>query len=185
MKRTLAIVLSVVLTLSLLAACIPTDNNTEGTTTAPTSTAPTTTAPTTTAPTTTAPTTTAPVVNNTVNLMDIYTITDPEGVEYDERIVLYKTYSAGDSMYEEGYRHSFIVVYGKESAPVFSYNIDVYETADQAEAYKVLAEAGETDGNVYYSTVTGDFFAMMAAMIPDVASYIALQTDAGYAKLEN
>ncbi len=179
MKRTLAILLSVVLTISLLAACTPADNNTEGTTTAPTSTAPTTTAPTTTAPTT------APVVNNTVNLMDIYTITDPEGVEYDERIVLYKTYAAGDGMYEEGYRYSFIVVYGKETAPVFSYNVDVFETADQAEAYKVLAEGGQTDGNVYYSTIAADFFAMMAAMIPDVASYIALQSDAGYAKLEN
>lgn len=179
MKRILAIVLTLVMLTAVLAACAPADNNTEGTTTAPTSTAPTTTAPTTTAPTT------APVVNNTVNLMDIYTITDPEGVEYDERVVLHMAYAAGDGMYEEGYRHSFIVVYGKETVPVFSYNVDVFETADQAEAYKVMAEGGETDGNVYYSTITADFFAMMAAMIPDVASYIALQTDAGYAKLEN
>ncbi len=180
MKRIVSILLSAVLVLGLMVACAPADNNTEGTTTAPTSTA-----PTTTAPTTTAPTTTAPVVNNTVNLMDIYTITDPEGVEYDERIVLHMAYAAGDSMYEEGHRHAFIVVYGKESKPVFSYNIDIFETAAQAEAYKVLVESGETDGNAYYSTITADFFAMMAEMIPDVASYIALQTDAGYAKLEN
>lgn len=110
--------------------------------------------------------------SSTVNLMDLYTVTDPEGVEYDQRVALYKPVLESDEHYADGARESFCVLYGKDGKGVYMYSVETFETQEQAEAYLAESEVGKTDGSVYINETDADFFAAMEAFMPDLQSWI-------------
>ena len=121
---------------------------------------------------------------NTVNLMDMYTVTDPEGVEYDERIALYMPVLESDpDSYNIGIRHLFAVLYGKEGKGVYMYDVQVFDTEEHAAAY--AAEAGATaDGVVCVSTSDEAFFVAMESFIPDLATFVDNMKQSGMTEFE-
>lgn len=119
-----------------------------------------------------------------VNLMDLYTIEDPEGVTYDQRVVLYTPELEGSEHYAEGAREIFCVLYGNEGKGVYMYNVEIFDTEENAEAYKAKAEAGSTDGKAYITTSDATFFATMEAFIPDLQTWIDNMSMSGMMELE-
>lgn len=110
--------------------------------------------------------------SSVVNLMDMYSVEDPKDVAYDQRTVLYMPVLESSDHYADGARHLFSVLYGKEGKGVYMYNVEVYEEAEQAAAYKEQAQIGEVDGAVYITESNADFFVEMEAFIPDLQAMI-------------
>ncbi len=109
---------------------------------------------------------------STVNLMDLYTVEDPEGVEYDQRVALYKPFLESDDHYADGAREMFFVYYGKDGKGVYMYNVEIFESEESAAAYLETAGVGEVDGKAYVATSDADFFAAMESFIPDLQTWI-------------
>lgn len=124
-----------------------------------------------------------PAAENTVDLMGLYTVTDPEGVEYDERVALYMPVLESDEHYADGCRYVFTVFYGLEGKGVYMYNVETYETEEQAAAY---AESTGTaaDGTAVVSESDASFFAAMESFIPDLDTYISNNMASGMMELE-
>jgi len=120
----------------------------------------------------------------TVNLMDMYTVTDPEGVEYDQRIALYKPILESDDHYADGCRYMFSVLYGKEGKGVYMYSVEIYETEKQAADYQATTGTGEVDGVVYVVTSNADFFASMESFVPDLDTWINNLSESGMTEIE-
>lgn len=115
----------------------------------------------------------------TVNLMDMYTVTDPEGVDYDQRIALYMPVLESDDHYADGCRYTFTVLYGLEGKGVYMYSVEIYETEEQATAYMAATGIGETDGTAYITSSDATFFAMMESFVPDLDTWVNNMTESG------
>ena len=122
--------------------------------------------------------------SSTVNLMDMYTISDPEGVDYDQRIALYMPILESDEHYADGCRELFTVLYGKDGKGVYMYNVEIYETEEQATAYMESAGNGEVDGTAYITTSDAAFFAAMESFVPDFDTWINNMMASGMMELE-
>lgn len=120
----------------------------------------------------------------TVNLMDYYTVTDPVGVDYDQRIALYKPLLESDDHYADGCRETFTVLYGKDGKGVYMYNVEIYETEEQATAYMESAGQGEVDGTVYITTSDAAFFTAMESFVPDFDTWVNNMMASGMMELE-
>ena len=119
-----------------------------------------------------------------VNLMDMYSVTDPEGVDYDQRIAMYMPIIESDEHYADGCRHMFVVIYGNEGKGVYMYSVEIYETEEQATEYMVAAESGEVDGVVYIVSSDAAFFAMMESFIPDLDTWLTNLMLSGMMEIE-
>ena len=122
--------------------------------------------------------------SNTVDLMGMYTVTDPEGVEYDTRVALYMPVIESDEHYADGCRYIFCVLYGLENKGVYMYNVEIYETPEQAEAYMAQAGNGEVDGTACIVASDASFFAAMESFVPDLDTWINNQMASGMMELE-
>lgn len=122
--------------------------------------------------------------SSTVNLMDYYTVTDPEGVDYDQRVALYMPVLESDEHYADGCREVFTVLYGKEGKGVYMYNVEIYETEEQATAYMESAGNGEVDGTAYITTSDAAFFTAMESFVPDFDTWVNNMMASGMMELE-
>ena len=116
-----------------------------------------------------------------VNLMDYYTVTDPAGVDYDQRVALYMPVLESDEHYADGCREVFTVLYGKG---VYMYNVEIYETEEQATAYMESAGNGEVDGTAYVTTSDAAFFTAMESFVPDFDTWVNNMMASGMMELE-
>ena len=107
-----------------------------------------------------------------VNLMDMYSVKDPDGVEYDQRVALYAPVLESDESYATGVRHNFAVLYGKDGKGVYMYSVDIFDTEDSAKAYAEDAGQGTVDGTVVVTTSDASFFATMESFVPDLQTWI-------------
>lgn len=108
---------------------------------------------------------------NQVKLNDVYTVTDPEDVEYDKRVVLYKPLIEGTDEYSAGQREAFCVVYSKEDKGQFMYEVTSFDTKENAEAYQKQVKNSTIDGTVVISTSDAKFFASMESFIPNATTW--------------
>lgn len=172
MKRFAAIAIVLVLMLGVLSAC--------GTESGKPSPAPAETTPAETAPNESA----APVADNQVDLNGVYTVTDPEGVEYDTRVALYRPVLETEESYAAGCRDIFTVLYGLDGKGVYMYSVEVFETEEEAEAYAATQSVGEVDGKVYVTSSDASFFTAMESFIPDLNSWIDSQMASGMMEID-
>ncbi len=107
-----------------------------------------------------------------VDLNGMYTVQDPEGVEFDERYELYKPYIQADENYAEGARYTFAVIYAKEGKGQYMYAVDIFETKEQAIAYQEENDTGTVDGKAVVAISDADFFITMEAFVPTVDDWI-------------
>lgn len=121
---------------------------------------------------------------DTVDLMGMYTVTDPEGVDYDLRVALYQPVLESDEDYASGMRYNFSVVYGKDGKGVYMYSVSVFDTAEDAQAYLDSAQNGTVEGDVYVNTNDATFFTAMESFIPDVNTWINNMQASGMMELE-
>lgn len=119
-----------------------------------------------------------------VNLMDMYTVTDPEGVEYDQRVALYQPVLESDENYAAGQRDVFAVLYGKDGKGVFMYDVIVFDTADSANAYQKNAGSGQVDGTVYVKESGAELFAAMESYVPTFQTWIDNMMASGMVEVE-
>lgn len=122
--------------------------------------------------------------SSTVNLMDYYTVTDPEGVDYDQRVALYMPLLESDDHYADGCREVFTVLYGKDGKGVYMYNVEIYETEEQATAYMESAGNGQVDGTAYITTSDAAFFTAMESFVPDFDTWVNNMMASGMMELE-
>lgn len=122
-------------------------------------------------------------VGNKVNLYDMYTVTDPEGVEYDKRVALYAPVLESDENYASGHRELFIVLYGKEDQGVYMYTVEIFDTEANAAAY--AAEKNFTaDGKAVISSNDASFFVAMSSFVPDFQTWIDNNEQSGMIELD-
>lgn len=183
MKKLFAVLLVSLMLAAAFAGCTNTPNTPDPTEAPVATDAPATEAPATEAPATEVPATDEPVADNTVNLMDMYTVTDPEGVEYDQRTALYMPYIEGSEEYNAGMRYSFMVFYGKDGQGVYLYTVSIFDTEENAAAYAAQNEV-EADGTAVVMTNDATFFAAMSAFIPDLQTWIDNNMMSGYMELD-
>lgn len=119
-----------------------------------------------------------------VNLMDYYTVSDPAGVDYDQRVALYMPILESDEHYADGCREMFTVLYGLEGKGVYMYNVEIYETEEQATAYMESAGNGEVDGTAYITTSDAAFFTAMESFVPDFDTWVNNMMASGMMELE-
>lgn len=186
MKKIVSLLIAAVMVVALFAGCTgsnkPADPTAAPATEAPATDAPATEVPATEVPVTEAPTE-EPAADNTVNLKDFYTVTDPEDLEYDVRKVFYSETTEDNFFYASGLRHEFNVLYGKENKGVYMYSVMVFETEEQATAYVEEEEAGTVDGNCVVTVTEMSFFEMMSSMIPDLQGWIDNLTTSGMTEI--
>ena len=120
----------------------------------------------------------------TVNLMDMCTVEDPEGLEYDQRTALYMPILESDDSYATGARHLFTVYYGKDGKGVFMYAVTVFYSEESAAAYLEATGAGEVDGTAHIGTSDADFFTAMESFIPDLQTWIDNSMASGMIELD-
>lgn len=111
--------------------------------------------------------------SDTVNLMDVYSVTDPENLEYDRRVALYMPVLESDEHYSDGCRSLFTVLYGLDGKGVFMYSIEIYETEADAEAYQAASGSGEVDGTALVTTSDAAFFTAMESFVPDLDTWVS------------
>ena len=122
-------------------------------------------------------------VGNKVNLYDSYTVTDPEGVEYDKRVALYAPVLESDENYASGQRDFFVVLYGKDDQGVYMYNVFIFDTEEHAAAY--AAEHNCTaDGKAAVSSNDASFFVAMSSFIPNFQTRIDNNLQSGMIELD-
>jgi hypothetical protein len=120
-----------------------------------------------------------------VNLKDMYTVTDPEGVDYDTRVALYMPVLESDEHYADGCRYMFAVLYGKDKKGVYMYSVEIYETKEQAAAYMASQDnKGEVDGVAYIVRSDATFFVKMESFIPDLDTFISNMEQSGMMELD-
>ncbi len=122
--------------------------------------------------------------DSVVNLMDMYSVEDPEGVEYDQRVALYMPVQESDESYATGVRHDFAVLYGKENKGVYMYDVEMFDSEESATAFQEAAGEGTVDGTAYIAESDADFFAAMEAFIPDFQTYIDNMMMSGMVELD-
>ena len=122
--------------------------------------------------------------DSVVNLMDMYFVKDPEGVEYDQRVALYMPILESNEHYADGARHLFSVFYGKEGKGVYLYPIELFDSEESAAAYRDTTEAGEVDGTAYITTSDASFFTAMESFIPDLQTWINNSMASGMLELD-
>jgi len=169
MKRLLAMLLCVMMVLCLFAGC---GDKAEAPATENTTAAEPTVESTETAENETTEDTTAAVADNQLDLMGDYVVTDPEGVEFDQRIALYKPTVPGTEEADAGMTDMYMVFYGKENKGVYLYNVMVFETTEQAAAYAAGNDKMTVDGNILINVSDAAFFAAMEAYIPNLETWI-------------
>ena len=184
MKKLIPVLLVVLMAAALFAGCSANSDKPADPTASPVTEAPATEVPATEAPVETEAPTEEPTTDNTVNLMDMYTVIDPEGLEYDTRRVFYSETPEDDFFYGSGLRHSFNVIYGKDDKAVYMYSVSVFETEEQAAAYVEEEETGTVDGNCVVTVTETSFFEMMASMIPDLQGWIDNLTTSGMTEID-
>jgi len=119
-----------------------------------------------------------------VNLMDMYTVTDPEGVDYDARYAMYMPILENSEDYNSGARYMFTVIYGKENKGQYMCTVEIFETEDQALAYQAEAGCGTVDGKAYINENDATFFATMESFVPTVADWVSNQKQNGMMDIE-
>ena len=193
MKKIVSVLIAVIIAAALFAGCSGSTQPAEPTaapvvTEAPATEATATEVPATETPATEVPATEEPteepVADNTVNLMDLYTVTDPEGVEYDTRRVFHSETTEDNYYYASGLRHEFNVLYGKDDKAVSMCSVMVFETGEQAAAYVEEEESGTVDGSCVVTVSDASFFEMMSAVIPDLQGWIDNLTTSGMTEIE-
>ena len=116
--------------------------------------------------------------------LDGYIVADPEGVEYETRLALYRPVLPGEEEAEMGITDMYMIYYYTGTDGKAQISITVFETEEQAQAYQTAAEKGEVDGNVYISVLGEDFFIAMAAFMPDVNDMIGNMMMSGFMEME-
>ena len=119
----------------------------------------------------------------TVNLMDQYTISDPAGVDYDQRRVFYERIKQDDNRYAIGLRTSFCVLYGKGEKGVYMYNVDVFDAPESAAAYMEVANGVEVDGKVCISKTDKDYFVKVERTYPNFQAWVDNLKESGMTEL--
>ena len=119
-----------------------------------------------------------------INLNDMYTLTDPEGLEYDERYVMYMPILESDETYAQGKRYFFSVLYGLENKGQYMYSVEIFETEEQAAAYQEAAGNGRVDGKAVVTENNADFFVAMEAFIPTLEDWVNSQKQSGMMDVE-
>lgn len=122
--------------------------------------------------------------DSVVNLMDMYSVKDPEDVEYDQRVALYMPVLENDESYASGARHIFSVIYGKDGKGVYMYDVEVFDSEESATAFKDASGEGKVDGNVYVSGSDETFFAAMESFIPDFQTWVDNMMASGMIEVE-
>lgn len=121
--------------------------------------------------------------SNEVNLLDMYTVKDPEGVEYDQRVALYAPVIPSADEYADGQRELFVVFYGKDNQGVYMVTVVIFDTEENAATY--AAEKGYTaDGKAVISTNDTSFFVAMSSFIPDLQTWIDNNQQSGMIELD-
>lgn len=123
---------------------------------------------------------------NTVNLQGKYTVTDPKGVKYDKRTVLYKPYISANEEYKKGERYSYSVIYGLKGKGQYMYSVDVFDTKEHAAAYQKENSKNKStlDGTAVVVKSDASFFVKMQAFIPTLNDWITNQKKSGYMDLK-
>lgn len=124
------------------------------------------------------------VADNQVDLNGVYTVTDPEGVEYDTRVALYRPVLETEEHYADGCRDLYTVLYGLDGKGVYMYSVEVYDTAADAEAYAAEQSSGEVEGNIFVSTSDAAFFTAMESFMPDLNAWIDSQMASGMMEID-
>lgn len=175
-RKVYAILMMLCILMGVFAACskkndnpTPTNVPTNSPTSAPTN-----------APTT-APT---DVPKNVVDLKGMYTVKDPEGVEFDTRYELYMPYLKTAEEYAAGDRYTFSVIYGKDKKGQYMYAVDIFETEQQATAFQKKSGKGTVDGKAVVVISKADFFAKMEALIPTVDDWVNNMKQSGMMPIE-
>jgi hypothetical protein len=121
-----------------------------------------------------------------VNLKGMYTVKDPNGVDYDARYALYKPVIKSDDDYAKGIRYIFSVIYSKANKGQYLYSVDIFETEKQAKAYMSSdgKGKGKVDGKAYVTESAADFFAKMAAYMPTADDWVKNQKQSGMMDIE-
>ena len=119
-----------------------------------------------------------------VNLMDMYSVKDPEGVEYDKRIAYYMPVLEGSEDYARGLRNLFTVLYGKDGKGVFMYDVQIFDSEASAKAFQTEQGEGTVDGTAFIMETDAAFFAAMEAFMPDLQGWIDSFGQAGYIDLD-
>ena len=122
-------------------------------------------------------------VGNKVNLYDMYTVTDPEGVEYDKRVALYAPVLESDENYASGQRDFFVVLYGKNDQGVYMYNVFIFDTEANAAAY-AAGHNCTADGKAAISSNDASFFVAMSSFIPNFQTWIDNNLQSGMIELD-
>lgn len=116
--------------------------------------------------------------------LDGFILTDPEGVEYETRQVLYHPTLPGETEAELGAVDIYIIYYYTGTNGKAMVTVMMFETADQALAYQADRQSGEVIDNVYVDVIGEEFFIAMAAFMPDVTEMIGNMMMSGYMELE-
>lgn len=121
-----------------------------------------------------------------VNLMDEYTVKDPEGVEYDQRVALYMPILESAEEYTTGARSSYTVLYGKENKGVFMTSVVIYDSEESAAAAQKSSENAnaKVDGKAVITESDATFFTAMEEFFPDFQSWIDTMQQAGMTQLD-
>ena len=116
--------------------------------------------------------------------LDGYILVDPEGVEYETRLALYRPVLPGEEEAEMGITDMYVIYYYTGTNGKAQVSIMVFENEEQAQAYLETAQNGEVDGNVYISVLGEEFFIAMAAFMPDVNDMIGNMMMSGFMEVE-
>lgn len=119
-----------------------------------------------------------------VDLQGNYTVKDPEGLEYDSRTVIYKPNIAGDDVYEKGGKDSYVVIYSLEKKGKYMFNVQTFDTNENAVAYQKEQGNGTVDGKVVIVESDENFFIAMESFIPSPDDFINNMKQNGYMDLE-
>lgn len=121
---------------------------------------------------------------HSVDLQGKYTVKDPEGVKYDNRIALYKPFINGDDMYKQGARYSYMVFYGLNGKGQYMYDVEIFDTKENAAAYQKANSKATLDGTAVVTKNDATFFVKMEAFIPTLNDFISNEKQSGYMDLK-
>jgi hypothetical protein len=125
-----------------------------------------------------------PKKETSVDLQGNYTVKDPEGLEYDTRSAIYMPNIAGDGIYEKGGKVSYVVIYSLEKKGKYMFNVQVFDTEENAAAYQKEQGKGTVDGKVVVVENDENFFIQMESFMPTADDWINNMKQSGFMDLE-
>jgi hypothetical protein len=111
-------------------------------------------------------------------------LTEPEGLEYDNRTILYKPYIQGEDEYSKGDRTSYVGIYSLKNKGKYMFTVEVFDTKAHASAYLKSDGKGTVDGNVWIGRNDETLFIKMASFVPTAGDWIKNLKQSGYMELK-